>query len=648
MRSYVPFIVIGITAGSIYGLAAMGLVLTYKTSGVFNFAHGAIGAAAAFVFHSTRDVYHLPWPVAVLVAVGVFGLGSGLIMERLAVGLAGVPTSYKIVATVGLLLAIRSLLVLMYGSESLTFTPFLPQRVAFRLSNVRVTYDNLIVLGLGVGAAVALFLLFRATRLGTSMRAVVDDPSLLDLTGQSPIRVRRAAWLIGCCFAAASGVLFASAQGQLDATLLSLLVVQAFGAAAISAFTSLPLAYVGGLAVGLLQALISKAIATHPALQGLDINTPFLVLLVVLLVMPRRKLIEVGQAVRARAVASPPLPAVLRRGTGVATFAAAAIVPLVVGARLPIWTNALTQVLLFLSLAILVRTSGQISLCHVGLAAVGAAALGHILQAGVPWGVAVVLAGLLTVPVGALIAIPAIRLSGLYLGLATLGFGILLSNFFYTKGIMFGLGGNLATPRPHVLGLDGSRGYYYVILAVVVLAIGIVVAVERSRLGRLLRGLADSPTALTTSGLSTNTTRVIVFCISAFLAGIAGAVFACQFGTVNGDPFPYLQSLVLLAVLAISGRATVPSAVIASLLLFVIPGYIDSANVATGLQVAFGAVALAAALASQGAVSARLAAIAEKSKGRLVGPAADRWLRTRVGPPAPAPRPEITRQMETV
>jgi ABC-type branched-subunit amino acid transport system permease subunit len=634
VKAYLPFLVFGITAGSIYGLASMGLVLTYKTSGVFNFGHGAIGAASAYVFYSVRDVHHLPWPVAALIAVGVFGVATGLIMERLAVGLASVPTSFKIVATVGLLLLIRSALVLGYGSESLTFTPFLPQRVAFSLSSVRVTYENLVVLGLGVGAAIALFALFRVTRLGTAMRAVVDDPSLLDMTGASPTRVRRAAWLIGCCFASASGVLFASAQGQLDATLLSLLVVQAFGAAAIGAFSSLPLAYVGGLAVGLLQALVSKLIAGHPGVQGLDINTPFLVLLVVLLVMPRRKLVEVGQTIRPRALAASALPPIIRRSGGAVLLAGAVLVPLIVGARLPVWTNALSQVILFLSLGLLVRTSGQISLCHVGLAAVGAACLGHSLHAGLPWGIAVVVAGLVCVPVGALIAIPAIRLSGLYLGLATLGFGILLSNFLYTKGIMFGLGGNLKTSRPTVFGLSSPRGYYYIVLAIVLVAVVVVVVVERSRLGRLLRALADSPVGLTTSGLSTNTTRVIVFCISAFLAGVGGAVFASQFGSTNGDPFPYLQSLILLAVLAISGRATVVGAVIGTLLLYVIPGYIDNANVATGLQIAFGAAAILAALASQGALGARLAAAAESSRSRVLGPAGDRWQRAHAVTPA--------------
>src|SRR5260370_19462064 len=107
------------------------------------------------------------------------------------------------------------------------------------------------------------------------MRGVVDDPQLLDLSGPSPIRVRRTAWLIGCTFAAVSGVLLASAQQQIDPTLLALLVVAAFGAAAVGGFTNLPLSYAGGLGVGIVQAIVGKEAGTYSVLRGIDLNIPF-------------------------------------------------------------------------------------------------------------------------------------------------------------------------------------------------------------------------------------------------------------------------------------------------------------------------------------------------------------------------------------
>jgi ABC-type branched-subunit amino acid transport system permease subunit len=294
-----------------------------------------------------------------------------------------------------------------------------------------------------------------------------------------------------------------------------------------------------------------------------------------------------------------------------------------VDTRLSLYTTGLTQVILFLSLGLLVRTSGQISLCHVGFAAIGAAGFGHMLAHGLPWGVALLLGGVFAVPVGAFIAIPAIRLSGLFLGLATLGFGILLAQYAYGQSWMFGFG-RLDTRRPQFAGLDSDEHYYYFVLAIALAGIAVVALVERSRLGRLLRGLADSPTALTSLGTNLNMIRVMVFCLSAFLAGISGAMYASLFGSVNQDSFNYLQSLVLLAVLAISGRGTVTSAVVGALLLYVVPGYIDDPDQFSLLQVGFGLAAILAAVLSQGQLAALVGRIAAAGKQRTLSPWRDR------------------------
>jgi ABC-type branched-subunit amino acid transport system permease subunit len=593
VSAYVPFLVFGLVVGSIYGLAAMGLVLTYRTSGIFNFGHGAIGAGSAYVFYELRQRQGMPWPLAGLLAIVVFGVVVGVVLERMARGLARVPVSYQIVGTVGLLLLIRALATWIYGPEYKLFEPFLSHRTAFTVSGVAVTEESVITFVTVSAAAVGLSLLVERTRLGTTMRAVVDDPALLDTTGVAPARVRRQAWLLGSCFAAASGVLLASQQQQLDATLLSLLVVQAFGAAALGAFRSLPMAYAGGIAVGILQKLVSKETSDHAWLQGLDFNLPFLVLFFVLLVLGRRRLGDLGAQVRAKTVVSRKLPPGPKRLITAAGLIFALFVPQLVGTRLPVWINATSQVLLFLSLGLLVHTSGQVSLCQMSLAAVGAAAFAHAVSGGVPWGIGVLLGGLVAVPVGAVVAIPAIRLSGLFLALATLGFGIFIAQFFYVKSYMFGLS-NLHTGRPHVLSLDTDRGYYYLLLAFALAGIGMVIAIERTRLGRLLRGLGDSPTALQTLGASVDVTRVLVFCLSAFLAGISGALFAGQFGSVSGTSFNYVYSLVLLAVLSIAGRTTVTAAVLGPIAMFVGPAYLTSFS--DGFQVLFGLGAILAAV----------------------------------------------------
>jgi ABC-type branched-subunit amino acid transport system ATPase component/ABC-type branched-subunit amino acid transport system permease subunit len=263
-------------------------------------------------------------------------------------------------------------------------------------------------------------------------------------------------------------------------------------------------------------------------------------------------------------------------------------IPELVGVKLASWTVALLYVILFLSLGLLVRTSGQVSLAQLGLAAVGAAAFGHLVSDhGIPWLPAVLLAGLIAVPVGAIIAIPAIRLSGVFLALATLGFGIMLEQMFYTQDIMFGpTSAGVHATRPSIGQTD--RGYYYVVLAAAVLCSIFVVALTRGRLGRLLRALSDSPLALDTQGTTINLTRVLVFCISAFLAGIFGALYAGFVGSINGTSFPSFNSLTILALVVLVLGGAPWYAITAAAAFQLIPAYVTSDDINTYLQILFG------------------------------------------------------------
>jgi branched-subunit amino acid ABC-type transport system permease component len=598
MSEYVPFIIFGLSVGSVYGLSAMGLVLTYRTSGLFNLAQGAVAAAGAFAFYDFRDLHGMSWPVAALLTLLVFGVLLGVILERMSNVLRDVTTAQKIVATIGLLIAIRAIAVLRYGIEALTFEPFLPTGDAFTVTGIPVSWDRLILLGLGTVCAAGLYLFFTRSRLGTSMRAVVDDQQLLDMTGINPYRVRLAAWVIGSCFACASGVMLAELQNQIDVDILSVLVIQAFGAAAIGRFSSLPITFAGGLGLGILQGLTSKEISGHANLSGIDVNMPFIVLFVILVFSNRKRLVEVGREVKGRAVPASRLPMPARAGGYATLLVLALLVPQLVGTKLVFYNSAVSSVVLFLSLSLLVRTSGQISLCHVGFAAIGAATFAHMLGHGVPWGLAVLIGGLVVVPVGALIAVPAIRLSGLFLGLATLGFGILLAQYAYGKDYMIGPG--ISTRRP--AGFDDDKKYYYLLLGIALIAVAVVVLIERTRMGRLLRGMADSPIALTTLGTNVKISRVIVFCVAAFLAGVSGATTAGLFGSITPDTFKSVNSMSILAILAISGRRTVPSAVVAAWLFAVFPAYLKTEKATLYSYVAFGVAAIFVAATSQGSL----------------------------------------------
>jgi len=595
VNDFLPYIVAGIVSGCLYGLAATGLVLTYKTSGIFNFAHGALAAAGAYCFHELRVVRGWPWPPALLVSALVFAPLLGLVLEPLARRLAALDTAARIVATVGILLLITGASQLLYGQAPILALPFVSTDT-FRVGGVNVGYDQLTTVMISLVCLGALLVFFRRSRLGLEMRAVVDNTELLGLTGASPAAVRRWAWAVGAAFAALSGILLAPTVG-LDALFLTLLVVQAFGAAAVGRFRSIGVTYAAAVGIGIVGEIIKRYAPTVPSLAGLPPSLPFIVLFAVLVLSPPGTFR--GREPRPRPYRPVRLPRPAVVGTGVAGLGVVALVPDLVGTKLPVYTNGAIFVVLFVSLALLTRLSGQASLCQMSFAAVGATTFSRLTQdAGFPWLPACLLAGLVVVPVGALLAVPAIRLSSLYLGLATFGFAILVERFVFNTFLMFGALGDRLGARPGMFNLDGDRGFFYLCAGFAAASIGLAVIVGRSRLGRLLRGLADSPVALITHGANVSITRVLVFCLSSFLAGVAGVLLLCLTGTARagGTTFGFFQSLLLLAVLAISGRSVIVSPVIAALFLAVLPSYSTSPDLGAWQSLLFGAAAVVASV----------------------------------------------------
>jgi branched-subunit amino acid ABC-type transport system permease component len=573
VSSLLPFIVVGVVTGSLYGLAGVGLVLTYRTSGVFNFGHGALAAAAAFVFYDLHIRHGWPWPVAALVVLGLFAAVGVFVMEPLTRAVMNAPASLIVTLTVGLFLAVDGLLLVVFGDVTRDFPPFLPQS-GFVLDGVMINWGEVISSGLVLVLSLGLYLFLRLHRLGVAMRGVVDVPHLVGLTGTPPNRVRAAAWCLGSVFAALSGILLAPTLG-LDATLLTLLVIQAFGACAIGLFSSLPLTYAGGIVVGVVASVATKY-ATHGPLGGLPPTIPFLVMIAVLLIVPARRLPSGPALVRGIAQQSRPIN---RQRAALFALPATGLLialPHLVGAYLPVWTAGLSYLVIFGSLALLMWTSGQTSLCQMAFVAVGSTTMGHLTSNRVPWLLALFLAGLAAVPVGALTVIPAIRVSGIYLALATLGFGVLMQDVIFPSFLMFGGGLTVASTRPRFWFVNGASDtwFFYVCLAVAAVSCAAMVGVQRSRLGRLLRGLSEAPTMLATHGLQVNLTRLMVFCLSAFFAAIGGALMISQFSAASGSAYGPVQSLVLVAVLAICGTRLFRSSALAALLIAVVPGYL--------------------------------------------------------------------------
>jgi branched-subunit amino acid ABC-type transport system permease component len=617
MKSVLPFIVIGVTTGAVYALASMGLVVTYTTSGVFNFAHGAVGMFATFVFQELRTTQGWPTPLAFAAAVLVVAPAIGILIDRVLLArLQGASAATYVVVSLGLLVALQSTAVAIFGGETRQVAPLFPSG-SFSLGGVRVGYDQACVVAISVLVAVGLAAFFRFTHLGLQTLAVVGDRDLTELVGTNARAVTTFSWVLGACFAALSGILFAPVVG-LDAVLLTLLVVQAFGAAVVGRLRSLPLTNLGAYGIAIAAALSTKYAASTPTLVGLPSSLPFIVLFGVLVASPKGFFAEVRSEHRVGRSGAPSRRAPWRTLT--AAVAAAAVIPAwFSGARLLTATTTVIFVGIFASLSLLVGLSKQVSLCHAVFAVFGATTLSHLLSAGLPYPLALLLSAAVLIPLGAVVAVPAIRLSGLFLALATFGFGILAQSLLFNSALAFGRDARVTLPRPSWF--TGDVAFYYFALAVVALGVAAIELVRVSRLGRLVRAIGDSPAAVQSIGVNPTASRVMVFCLAAFVAGVAGGLLGSLTGQITSFTFDYFQSLVWLAVLVAAGSATLGGAILAAVLFVALPAVLTAPTFVEWQPVAFGVAAIVFAQAPNGLVGwlrlPDVAGLAERSAWRL-------------------------------
>jgi ABC-type branched-subunit amino acid transport system permease subunit len=465
----------------------------------------------------------------------------------------------------------------------------------------------------------------------------VDNAPLVGLGGTSPILVRRLAWIIGSCFVSVSGMLLAPDVG-VDVNTLTLLVISAFGAAAIGAFNNLPLTFVGGVGLGVASSVMAYKTATVDShlVQGLYTNLPFIVLVIALIAYPRRYLIERGVERVRRLRPAPVYSFPVRAATVIAGLALAAVIPFMVGAKINAYSVGLCYVVIFAGLALVLWTSGQVPLGQMAFAAIGASTFAHVQQHGTPWLLGLLLSGLALIPIAAMLAVLALRLSGVYLAVLTFGFGILIERLFFTTSLMFGESNVSEVGRPRLFGLgtDSDKGYYFAILAVTLVCLALIAVVRTSRLGRLLRGFGDSPAAVRAHGANTTVMGVMVFCVSAFVSGIAGALLAGVTGSAAGGSFGFTISLTMIAVLLACSVFTLGApmpimlSVIAAFIYQVSKVYFTSQFFIDYQGVALGVVAIGVACAPGIRSSLRGLALKRRAFTRSPGrsPARSRWV----------------------
>ncbi|HZQ86380.1 MAG TPA: ABC transporter permease, partial [Acidimicrobiales bacterium] len=580
-----PFVVSGLVVGSIYAIAAMGLVLTYRTTGLLNFAHGGIAMATAYAFYQLRVEWSVPSALAVPLCIFVFAPLLGVLIDRVLFRvLDGASQASKVVATIGLLVLLRGLAELVFGDHPRPVEPFLSQRT-LRVLGVNITVEQFVIVAVAVVALVGLTLFLRRVRLGVAMRAVVDDRTLVASAGFPAERVTMATWALGCVLAGTAGVLIAPAVG-VDTVTLTLLVIQSFAPAVLGRLFSLPVTFAGALGLGVLSSVLLKAIQGNQTLVlGLRPSLSFLLLFGVLAFAPRGWLRELG--------VSKPWQGTVRTRTGFGWLpvgVACAVLALTLS-RPAVFTLGIAIVLActFLAATMLTGTTGLLNLCPAALAGTGAFMYIHATRDwGLPFWVGFLVSGLAVVPFGLAIGLPALRLPSLFLALATFGFGLVVDGLVFTW-VPF-TGGTSALSqglRPSLFTSD--RGYVLLLVPILVAFMLSVGLVRRLALGRTLVALRDSPAAAATVGINVLWPRLAVFVISAFMSGVAGALYAGLLQTASTTYFSFTTSLVWVAVVVIGGVERPLGAVMGGFLLAFAPYWLSShAELAKYLTPAFG------------------------------------------------------------
>ena len=599
MGEFIQLLVSGAIAGSIYSLIAAGLTLSYTSTGIFNLAYGGIAYSSAMLYFQLINVLGIESLgmrlLAVFLVVGVFCPLLGQLLN-LAVfrPLARVNDAAKVMATIGILVALPALtdLIVELGtktwdwglqpadyvyltpgvwkvpSETWAYNPF----GAFEL---RISSNQWTVLVVAVVVAAVLWALMRHTRLGLQMRSVVDRPDLAGLRGVSESATSSVAWIIGTMLAGLAGVVGAPVFNSLQPNQYNLFMFTATAAAVVGGLRSIPLAFAGGVALGVISSWVGRYATFAKDIVGFESSVPFLVLLVGLLFMARDRVRRGGTVAEAAPATDytndlPPwrvqLPWVLA-----AVFLVLQIFLFADQFWLGLWITGLAYALVFMSWVLLTGLGGMVSLAQAAFVTMAAMTVGLVLdKTGLPFIPALIVGTLVAGVFGAIVALPALRLGGLPLALATLamafmGEQVLFQWEWFKNGIGF-VGWNISRPRIGPFDLEDEKSLAILLVLLVFAASWLLRNLHRSVTGRAILAVRNSEPAAATSGHSVVRTKLVVFALSALLAGFGGVFFGVFIKNVNPVTAPTQAGLFWLAVVVLVGVRRPAGAVLAGLM----------------------------------------------------------------------------------
>jgi branched-subunit amino acid ABC-type transport system permease component/ABC-type branched-subunit amino acid transport system ATPase component len=562
------YAVLGLGAGSAYALISQGLILVHRASGVVNFAQGAMAMFTAYFYtwlanHGFSDVS------AALVAIAGAGVLGAAVQRFVMKPLGRAPLLAKLVAALGVVLVLEALAGIVFGYDLQTAPPLLPTSTV-HIFGADVGFDRIILFVLAIALAAALSVFARRTTMGSLFRAASDSEEGLAILGYSQNAVSTAAWVAGSMLAGFAGIVIAPIT-SLSVTTIILLIIPALSVTLLAGFSSFWFATIAGLVLGILQSEIAGYwTISSPTIEGMQNAAPFLLIIIVMVLrgraIPGRATIALGR---------PPLapPARAKPAVLVGVVVLAVVLTYVANNNYQTAISVgLISAIVALSLVVLTGYVGQISLAQMTFAGLGAYFCSRIVDdLGIPFPFSIIVAGLATGVGGVILGLPALRVRGVNLAVITLGAAVAVDSLVFNDANLTGGYSGISIQSPSIFGysLDGiihPFRYAMVCLVVLILCVAGVAWLRRSRLGLTMLAVRDNERAAAAEAVNTVRTKLIAFGLSAFLAGVAGGLFAYLYGHLSFDSFAPLASVTFVTTAYIGGIGSIAGAVIAGII----------------------------------------------------------------------------------
>ena len=590
MTDHLAFLTLGLGNGAVFAALGLALVMTYKSSGVVNFATGAIALYAAYTYAYLRQgellnpVPGFPttvdlggkWDVlpALIVAVAISALLGVLLYLIVFRPLRSAPALAKAVAAIGVMLVIQALLALRIGPDSPTVGRIFPNET-IKVGDVSVSTANFWLAGVIVGLAVLAALVLRYTRFGIATEASAESEKGALVTGLSPDRIAVANWALSSATAGIGGVLIAP-MVPLNSVAYTMFIVPALAAALVGNFSSIGLTVAAGLLIGMLQSEATKLQVTYDWFPDAGVAEAVPLLLIIIFLLARgQRLPGRGSVIRQDLGRSPRpnhvlIPTVICVGIALAAlFGTSGSMRLAVIMSLIFGILALSQV-------VVTGYAGQVSLAQLSLAGAAAYSLSRFtVNMGLPFPLGALLAALVAAAIGVVVGLPALRVRGLPLMVATLALAVFLEAFWFRNPSFNGGLQGAPIKEPSFFGLDlgigRGEGYPTIsfgVLCLVVLTVCAlaVVWLRRSRLGASMLAVRANERSAAASGINVGATKLLAFAIASFLAGLGGVLLASQQTLATADSYRVLSGIGLFVIFYIAGVTSVSGALLAGLM----------------------------------------------------------------------------------